>query len=420
MEAFNQLNFPKTRLLNFTGVFSLPRKKKKRRSFIPWPIKVLFWFLFICAAISLFVIPRLNDILEERPEGVPLEYVGVFRAADTFNRASLVVFFVTWFFSLGACFGSFLNVVAWRLPQGRSILGSSHCPFCNVKLPLKANIPVLGWLNSAGRCLTCKLPISIRYLWVEVVLGLIFLAVVSIELFCGGVNLPLRPTESNWGVRYQVYKGKLDLFQTVGFHLTAVCLIYVICLVRLERRVVPISIWIFGLMVGAGVQFFWPWVLQSSWPPGPWPIEFGSSRLYLTMFSGLIVGFFCGLLVWLGNLKREQFFGDVGPECVFGFTIIGLFFGFQFAITVCTAVLLFDAWLMVFGATQSKLFCSSPIFKIGTMMLIHLLMWRPLSSFEFIPGPFSSEIAIVIAICVTTLAGVGVSLIQPDEEKAAE
>lgn len=69
---------------------------------------------------------------------------------------------------IGACIGSFLNLVAWRLPRGESILQPpSHCPRCGSRLHWHENLPVIGWLWLRGRCGHCGSPIAIRYPLVE-------------------------------------------------------------------------------------------------------------------------------------------------------------------------------------------------------------------------------------------------------------
>ena len=69
---------------------------------------------------------------------------------------------------LGACFGSFLNVVAWRLPREESLLApASHCPRCGTPLAWFDNVPVLSWLLLRGRCRHCQAPIRCRYVLVE-------------------------------------------------------------------------------------------------------------------------------------------------------------------------------------------------------------------------------------------------------------
>lgn len=80
-------------------------------------------------------------------------------------------------FALGACIASFLNVVIWRVPRGESIVRpASHCPKCNARIKWWNNIPILSWLALRGKCADCKAPISPRYVIVETIGGLLFLA----------------------------------------------------------------------------------------------------------------------------------------------------------------------------------------------------------------------------------------------------
>jgi leader peptidase (prepilin peptidase)/N-methyltransferase len=71
---------------------------------------------------------------------------------------------------LGAAVGSFLNVVAYRLPRGLSLVRPrSHCPACETPIRPYDNVPVLSWLLLRGRCRSCRAPISPRYPLVEAV-----------------------------------------------------------------------------------------------------------------------------------------------------------------------------------------------------------------------------------------------------------
>ena len=75
-------------------------------------------------------------------------------------------------FFFGASVGSFVNVVAYRLPRDISIVRpASFCPHCRRPIPLSANLPVLGYLMLRGRCSQCGDRIPARYLVTEVGLG---------------------------------------------------------------------------------------------------------------------------------------------------------------------------------------------------------------------------------------------------------
>lgn len=79
-------------------------------------------------------------------------------------------------FVLGLAFGSFANVVIWRLPRGESLSSPpSRCPACETPIRWHDNVPVLGWLVLRGRCRACGVPISVRYPVVEFASGLLWL-----------------------------------------------------------------------------------------------------------------------------------------------------------------------------------------------------------------------------------------------------
>jgi leader peptidase (prepilin peptidase) / N-methyltransferase len=69
---------------------------------------------------------------------------------------------------LGLIFGSFLNVVAYRLPRGESLATpASRCPGCDTPIKPYDNVPLLSWLLLRGRCRSCGEPIAWRYPLVE-------------------------------------------------------------------------------------------------------------------------------------------------------------------------------------------------------------------------------------------------------------
>src|SRR5687768_16865741 len=100
-------------------------------------------------------------------------------------------FYIAFVFALGACVGSFLNVVVWRLPRVEHVEGEntlrafwrsfralshppSHCPKCDKPLKWYDNLPVIGWIKLGGKCRYCREPISPRYPIVEAITGAIF------------------------------------------------------------------------------------------------------------------------------------------------------------------------------------------------------------------------------------------------------
>jgi leader peptidase (prepilin peptidase) / N-methyltransferase len=79
---------------------------------------------------------------------------------------------------IGAIIGSFLNVVIHRVPREESIVfPNSRCPACGAVIAFYDNIPVLSYLVLRGKCRGCKKHISARYPVVEIINGLLFVAV---------------------------------------------------------------------------------------------------------------------------------------------------------------------------------------------------------------------------------------------------
>src|SRR4051794_21208227 len=92
----------------------------------------------------------------------------------------------------GGVVGSFLNVVAHRVPLGESIVSpGSRCPGCGAPVKPYDNVPVLSWLVLRGRCRNCGAPISPRYPVVELLTALTFAAVVAARGFDDDLVLEL-------------------------------------------------------------------------------------------------------------------------------------------------------------------------------------------------------------------------------------
>lgn len=81
--------------------------------------------------------------------------------------------------AFGLLIGSFLNVVAYRLPRGESVVfPASRCPSCETRIRPYDNVPVLSWLWLRGRCRSCHTAISARYPVVEAATAALLVAVV--------------------------------------------------------------------------------------------------------------------------------------------------------------------------------------------------------------------------------------------------
>ncbi len=93
---------------------------------------------------------------------------------------------------LGAIVGSFLNVVAYRLPRRESLVTpASHCPNCDTPVKPYDNIPILSWLLLRGHCRSCAQPISPRYPLVEAVTAALCVGAVLVHHSASSIALSI-------------------------------------------------------------------------------------------------------------------------------------------------------------------------------------------------------------------------------------
>jgi leader peptidase (prepilin peptidase)/N-methyltransferase len=135
---------------------------------------------------------------------------------------------------LGLVFGSFTNVVIYRLPRGENLaFPGSHCPACGAAVAARDNVPVLSYLLLLGRARCCKARISPRYPLVELLGGLFGWAIVT------NVVLEL-PPETSIGLASLSFAVHLAL----GLGLVAAALI------DLDTMLLPDSITLGGALLG--------------------------------------------------------------------------------------------------------------------------------------------------------------------------
>lgn len=155
------------------------------------------------------------------------------------NLAMLHWVYVGILFIFGLAMGSFLNVVAYRVPMGVSIISPpSACPSCGKHIAVYDNVPLLGWLMLGGKCRNCRTPISIRYPLVELATGILW-ALVGWRL----ANLRL-------GYYQDVVIGLLEL--------AFVSAMVVTFLVDLDFRIILDEISLGGLVVALAASVFLP------------------------------------------------------------------------------------------------------------------------------------------------------------------
>ncbi len=181
----------------------------------------------------------------------------------------------------GACVGSFLNVVIYRLPRDDLSVARparSFCPQCRRSIPWHENIPILSWVFLGGRCRGCKGEIGLRYPLVEAATALLFAAVTHLFLSRG------------------IADGEDWVVLAVGLLLAAVCL--VVTFIDLDWRIIPDEITIGGMVVAPLLAIAAPRLHEASWLHGAL-VGAGLERhlaAAATALAGLVVG---GGTLWL-------------------------------------------------------------------------------------------------------------------------
>lgn len=155
------------------------------------------------------------------------------------------LFWIIFLFLMGACVGSFLNVVIYRVPRGQSIaFPGSHCPICGRAICWYDNIPLLSWMLLRAKCRFCKAPISPRYIIIEAIT-----AILVVGLYLCYFVLKLR-TDLRWGL--PIGEGPLDFFQAWPMfiaHAALLCGLLVCSAVDVELWIVPLEVcWVVSLV----------------------------------------------------------------------------------------------------------------------------------------------------------------------------
>jgi leader peptidase (prepilin peptidase)/N-methyltransferase len=188
----------------------------------------------------------------------------------------------------GLITGSFLNVVAYRLPRGESLVSpGSHCPSCDTPVKAYDNVPVVGWLLLHGHCRKCGVRISPRYPLVEVLTAILAVAVVLIKSSAHDIALGL----------------------------VLVATLVPVALIDFDRRIIPNRITLPAAVAAIGIGL--------ALKPAGVPEQ---------LLSGAAAGGF--LLVFVLAYPRGMGMGDVKLAAV-----LGLFLGREVAVAILAGVL---------------------------------------------------------------------------------
>lgn len=182
---------------------------------------------------------------------------------------------------LGACVGSFLNVVIYRLPRdlSPSAPARSFCPACECRIEWYDNIPVVSWLVLSGRCRRCGSRISVTYPVVEL-LSAVATVVLFDALFLSRLRAGIGPVADDWPIGVAC----------------AVLVWGLIAASAIDIEHYSIDLRITWLVVGVGVAMHTLWASgERQFYPRPWD---GTALAGVCAVVGLVV-------VWV--LRRPKY-----------------------------------------------------------------------------------------------------------------
>ena len=251
----------------------------------------------------------------------------------TLTTQPALTFFI--FAILGACVGSFLNVVIYRIPHNINISSpSSSCPLCKKKLLPHHNIPLFSYLFLRAKCGFCRKEISCIYFFVELFCATIF----------GGVACLM--------IHYQYP------FLTIAKFLILFCLLLVLFFIDLKYKYLPDKITYTGMIIGV-ITLFFP-----------------SSNLINQSFthhlaSGVYSYFLIFLIIKMGKLiTKKQIMGYGDAKLM---ALVGLFLGLWLSLLTLLFASLFG--LIYFIMSKKKVIAFGSFLAVSCLFvyLCHII-----------------------------------------------
>jgi prepilin signal peptidase PulO-like enzyme (type II secretory pathway) len=285
-----------------------------------------------------------------------------------------------WLGFTGACIGSFLNVVAYRLPLGMSVVWKpSHCPKCGHPIRARDNVPVLGWLILRGKCRDCGAAIAPRYAIVEAILACVFFVLAYVELFRGGENLPGGPITGFTGAMDLVWNPSWAVIGVYAYHCLAVTILLAIALIDRDGHRAPWRLIACGIVAGLLPPFLAKYLWQDSlvlnpfWFPQPASIN---SYLIEVLVQIVIAVAWARIIAVPARLESNRVF-----NLAVALSIAGLFLGVSGIYRVVFfAMFLFVHAIIALTSTKKDQGTRPPTDAVWLALVVLLIAWPMIAS----------------------------------------
>ena len=263
-------------------------------------------------------------------------------------------------FAAGACVGSFINLIAWRLPRGQGIVQpESRCGACGRSLAWFENIPVLSCLILRGRCRTCGTKFGFEHVLVEVGLGALFFATYFL-LYAGPWRFPA--AEQSW---WWTRNGPITTLPAMLAILMCWSTLATVSLIDARTFYVPIR-----MTAAATIAAFVLWRMQAlvpsiaeAFPRGRWGLDILPARLCVASVAAMVGLLMSCVLLWRGVIPRS--FIDYEQEFIPASVIrVEMFKEFLFLVPIIFAFVI-GYWLGNMPIIQAR--CEAATFGVYGM-----------------------------------------------------
>lgn len=219
-------------------------------------------------------------------------------------------FLLVMLFVLGSAVGSFLNVCIVRLPQGRSLIRpASCCGQCGKRILVSDNIPLLSYWLLRGRCRACGAPFSMRYFWIELLTGLVFVLIYYLEIIRNIHHFEMLAWYDSYSEFVMMGMFKLRPWLVFAVRALLACFLIVTAMTAHEHHRVPHFVTAWGVLLGLLASLLWPW---------PWPDRVDEA-IAAPAGNRMLVGPVSKPYAWgpqVGSMSAEApwWMGDVTPR----------------------------------------------------------------------------------------------------------
>ena len=351
-----------------------------------WPLRWLWIFILTLVGFYVFALPEIQ--IAWWNYRYPNRMLPSFLQLDIVTRSVLRLletFVVAFFFAVGSSFGSFLNVVAYRLPNNLDIsVAGSRCPNCNKRLTFQENMPLFGWVSLRGKCSGCQIPIPFKYLAAELLVGFLAVWLGVHELLSGGINLPLRAPNFYAGVVWIIFYTKWDLVSYALFHFALFCILATQVLTLDNQLAVPKRFFVFCCSVGMALSLCFPWLIlvhASLFLPGiemrePGQLEGVRLEWQQSTQISVLMGDLYSLAIALPAAIGASLLSRHDRQFHFSmwlgtFLCLGIWLGWQASLCIATASLLTSVPLVAFQLPPYRKALYMSCIVLGVTVLHH-------------------------------------------------